>query len=505
MRKQKGITLIALVITIIVLLILAGVSIATLTGENGILSKADTAKKETTEAGAKEKIQVEVLGSYDNNGKLIASNVIANITKNIPEAKIEGKDFPLKVTLDGYTFEIDEKGNVTLAVPGPKVEDSIDPKTQINKGEKITITIKATPVEGTTITKIILPDGTEVKNVNEATYEVTDNGDYEFTVEGSNKGKTVHKVTITNGIEVEKFSDIYEKTETYTDKNGKTARIPQGFAVGESSTINTIDGGLVITDSIDANHKSIGNEFVWIPVDNADEFKTFDGYASENKQTYITNKNCTEPYINGSQEEKDLYNAMKNSVTNSNNKGFYIGRYEAGKENNKVVVKKNMPVYNNIGWSNSDTMTVLTGGAVELAKNFVKTTYTDKNKTVGVTSTLVYGVQWDATLRFFNDEAFFKNSTGKGWYSDNYNTGNLNNKTGIDVDEKASNKVKNIYDMAGNVSEWTMEAYDTSIRVSRGGSYGTDSVSGPVSYRGIHVPTSRIDYIGFRLALYVNI
>ena len=47
MKEQKGITLIALVITIIVLLILAGVSIAMLTGNNGVLTKATTAKSET--------------------------------------------------------------------------------------------------------------------------------------------------------------------------------------------------------------------------------------------------------------------------------------------------------------------------------------------------------------------------------------------------------------------------------------------------------------------------
>ncbi len=61
MKKQKGITLIALVITIIVLLILAGISIATLTGENGILGKAETAKTETIREEAKEKVQVAVL------------------------------------------------------------------------------------------------------------------------------------------------------------------------------------------------------------------------------------------------------------------------------------------------------------------------------------------------------------------------------------------------------------------------------------------------------------
>ena len=56
-HKKEGITLIALVITIIVLLILAGVSIATLTGDNGILSKATKAKDETIIAQEKELIQ----------------------------------------------------------------------------------------------------------------------------------------------------------------------------------------------------------------------------------------------------------------------------------------------------------------------------------------------------------------------------------------------------------------------------------------------------------------
>ena len=59
-RKEKGITLIALVITIIVLLILAGVSIAMLTGENGILSQAQNAKNETEEAGAIEEIKLAI-------------------------------------------------------------------------------------------------------------------------------------------------------------------------------------------------------------------------------------------------------------------------------------------------------------------------------------------------------------------------------------------------------------------------------------------------------------
>ena len=60
MRNQKGITLIALVITIIVLLILAGVSIAMLTGQNGILTQANSARTETAQAEAVERINLEL-------------------------------------------------------------------------------------------------------------------------------------------------------------------------------------------------------------------------------------------------------------------------------------------------------------------------------------------------------------------------------------------------------------------------------------------------------------
>lgn len=59
-KEQKGITLVALVITIIVLLILAGVSIAMLTGDNGILNKATTAKDETGKASVTEAVSLAI-------------------------------------------------------------------------------------------------------------------------------------------------------------------------------------------------------------------------------------------------------------------------------------------------------------------------------------------------------------------------------------------------------------------------------------------------------------
>ena len=71
-KEQKGITLIALVITIIVLLILAGVSIAMITGNNGILTQANDSKEETTLAERREKLkllQQEAYMEEYNNAK----------------------------------------------------------------------------------------------------------------------------------------------------------------------------------------------------------------------------------------------------------------------------------------------------------------------------------------------------------------------------------------------------------------------------------------------------
>lgn len=80
-KNQNGITLIALVITIIVLLILAGVSIAMLTGENGILTKATSAKDESSKAEVKEAVSLAIAEIYANkNDTVSANNGVTEVT-----------------------------------------------------------------------------------------------------------------------------------------------------------------------------------------------------------------------------------------------------------------------------------------------------------------------------------------------------------------------------------------------------------------------------------------
>ena len=81
-KQTKGITLIALVITIIVLLILAGVSIAMLTGDNGILTQAQNAKEETEKASLIEQVQTDILGEQANGeGSGIGAGTLQTILK----------------------------------------------------------------------------------------------------------------------------------------------------------------------------------------------------------------------------------------------------------------------------------------------------------------------------------------------------------------------------------------------------------------------------------------
>ncbi len=90
MKNNKGITLIALVITIIVLLILAGVSIAMLTGNNGILSQSQNAVNDTERAEVVERINMELQAAY---AEALSSDTVLDFSKELTQinANLNGK------------------------------------------------------------------------------------------------------------------------------------------------------------------------------------------------------------------------------------------------------------------------------------------------------------------------------------------------------------------------------------------------------------------------------
>ena len=361
-----------------------------------------------------------------------------------------------------------------------------------------------------------------VKNeVNESGYLATGNENSSLIANNIKKGITIGGITGT-------LEDLDTSDATATPEDialGKTAyvkgvkitgtydpvlqgvKIPNGFYyVG-----GTKETGIVISDAkADENVYSkekhadqanipgdglTGNQFVWVPVEEPTKFTRYKYYL-EGSPVDISDYH--EPSQEGYRypDEVKEYNAMMQSV--EENHGFYVARYEAGKENingvDTVVSKKNAEVWNEIPWGNSMTE-IGTEGAVAKAQGM----YTNKEKN-NVTSTLIYGVQWDAIMAWIDpayetstctDDSFVKNSEGKGNYSDSDSTNNPAKCGSSD-----NYRVNNIYDLAGNVLEWTMEALLTVGRVYRGGYYSISGSNIPASGRNANVPA--YSYPGIR-------
>ena len=130
---QKGITLIALVITIIILLILAAVTIAALSGDNGILSNAARAKQETEKAEILEQIRLDIYGEMADNGGTDPTEAdIERIADNYGD--ISGSTFADKIlTTEKGSYEI-KLSDIWTA--GSSTQDPIDPpSTTLQPGE----------------------------------------------------------------------------------------------------------------------------------------------------------------------------------------------------------------------------------------------------------------------------------------------------------------------------------------------------------------------------------
>ena len=275
------------------------------------------------------------------------------------------------------------------------------------------------------------------------------------------------------------------------DGNGGTVPLPGGFHYvgGDIST------GLVISDkqgdTMSASGVDMGNQFVWIPVaSEADLERTeFDIDPTTGQPTTGLSTSYTEPSAKGYSTEASEYTTMRAQVLKYG--GFYIGRFEAGVNSTTlrtkvtttqtVVCKKGVAPYNYVPWGTSmSDASEISGesGAVYLAKSM----YANSNS---VTSTLTYGCHWDAMCRYIGDSQ--RTTPTK-------DAPELTGSVATDVS-------KNIYDLAGNCIEWTMEACDMGSRVLRGGDY---HVADSVSARRFVSPTSYYDYGSFRPTLYIK-
>ena len=233
--QNRGITLIALVITIIVLLILAGISISMLSGDNGFLQRATDAKKNTETASAKEQIQIEVLGSYGTDGELNMNTLKTNLEKIGATVTDTDGDFPLTVTINGQTFTVDSNGNVekagpTIVVDANSLTITAEDGSSITKGEvpantPLKINFTASVENGTVTVNPTLPHIT-------TTEEMTAKKVI-FTINGSVSGETVTPLTYTVDL-----NEVYESSDVNAEKVKKNAKSFYGSKV----TNYTCDG-----------------------------------------------------------------------------------------------------------------------------------------------------------------------------------------------------------------------------------------------------------------------
>ena len=274
----------------------------------------------------------------------------------------------------------------------------------------------------------------------------------------------------------EKWSLKYDKNGEYKDKNGDVATVPAGFQVSETLGMNTIKEGLVIQDEEE-------NQFLWIPVDDINDIAKetsnengntnyegklydFTSTSAKEKETYgvgtesnrepdiisddnngdnlyIINNLLKTTYTDSSELGKTLqedYNTIINSISTYH--GFYVSRYEISKSSNNTAQSK----------PDNTVLTTETGSA---NKWYGLYAYGKTYNTSSVGSSMIWGSQYDAIMRWMQKERIDVTDIG------------TSNQT-----------LKNIYDLCDGYYELTLEASGEN-RVARGvsDSDSTNSVS----------------------------
>ena len=497
LNNKKGITLIALVVTVVVLIILAGVSINAVLGNNGIIKKANQAASVTKEAEVKEAINRTILEFYlTDDYETLEDFLKAKAEDGSIDSVTKNADGTLTVKKGEYSVTVENKtnssggsssgGNTGGETQTPEITigeakvvansdgtgSAITDADSVYLGNTLYITFSHSITGGTTTVDKTIP------------YAVTANGTYTFTVTGTVNGKSYTKNVSVTVNQFKTAKDYVAANVEVTYPDGKVW-IPESFRIAKDSA-SKVQDGVVIEDKDE-------NQFVWVPV----------ATIADYKRTWYTGDGSFSDYSEALPEDE------KTSVERY--KGFYIGRYEAGdKENTEaktlrssndvtktVTIKANQAPYNYV------TRTQ----AKSLAEGFAtKQGYKAKTK-------LVSSYAWDTTIAFLQKvNSDYGSSSEEGNYSNT--TFSYTDITGASKTKAKSSYVLvptgqttpvcNIYDMGGNVDEWTTESYSNTRRpyAGRGGGYGISFASYPAGGRDFNPDDAYAD-VGFRLTLFM--
>ena len=517
-KETKGITLITLAITIVVLIILAGVSINAVISDDGIIKKTQNSANLTKEAEVKEAINRTILEFYlTNDYETLEDFLKAKVTEGKIDSVTKNVDGTLTVKKGDYSVTVENKtnssggsssggetqtpeitiGEAKVVATSDGTGSAITEAASVYLGNTLYITFAHSITGGTTTVDKTIP------------YAVTKNGTYTFTVTGTVNGKSYTKnVSVTvNQFKTAKDYVAANVEVTYSDGE---VWIPEGFRISTDAA-ETVQGGVVIEDKD-------GNQFVWVPVATIADYKRTAYSINVATEEIDAETNSTRIYLNS-----DRYFAFTEALPEDEKtsveryKGFYIGRYEAGDKESTGTTKATFRT------SSSDTSNSVTIKADQVPYNYVtrtqaislaegfKTQQGYKAKTK-----LVSSYAWDTTIAFIEKTV---NNYGSSSSQGNYNDKSVTYKDITDESKpektKAENSsllvatgqttpVCNIYDMGGNVYEWTTESssFPKNPYGRRGGRYSKNFALSPAGYR-YYGSDNASDGIGFRLTLFM--
>lgn len=448
---NKGITLIALVITIIILLILAAVSINLLFGETGVIERSKEAKFKTHFRSVEEQVELykadqemkKLLGEIVEKELPIKNGEISDETKNefpatltqqILERRAETTVATTEETINDVNLYYIDKNLLSLNLKHDYIMDVENEQIYDVQGEKYygkmhhyldMDNINEDPIDpidptdptdlkiGVGFTELLLGEGTGWTSSDSSIVTVDESGNITGVKAGTATVSNSNNETYT--ITVSEWSDVYDTTKLISEKysEGQNATIPKGFQVSWVKGQTSVNEGLVVRDA------STKNEFVWIPVTDINEFKLkdFDSYngtviSTEDENGILNVKKDYEPAAKVTEEKNQ---AMYDSVNEY--KGFYISRYYASldtdisnlpKDEMTIEEIRNMEKNNIVFQENKVMLSVLDfdfyngddngiTNANEM-NNILSGMYNDSSSPV--VSTLMYDVQYDAVVQW---------------------------------------------------------------------------------------------------------